>query len=397
MDKTIYRIMIEESALLNDFLFQDALEPIANVPRLCGDYGHNPQELNGMIHFLTTAYFKNSEYDRCLRMTNNMADLTGDFSIGASWELGCEMGRGESRAQILAKKETLSSTFFKTNYCSEWIGSSDNCLLDITYMLEARTLEVAELKGSPGAEYYVAMDVARSQKTNNNQSSITVLKVRRDRKNMVKKLQLVNLFNLPSGLNFTAQAIELKRIKELFKARMVIIDANGLGQGLYDELQKTHLDPITKEEYPAYNPINTDDYPDVGEGESVEDCLFALKAQGIQTDIILNFINVFESGKIELLPKIDQNQFDSTGNYLTNDKLASVQTDLLIEEVSNLSLKTLNGGKLAIEMVTKSIDKDRVSSLMYCIYYILKYENKARTQSNTDISKLLVFRQPKYR
>ena len=220
--------MIEESALLNDFLFQDALEPIANVPRLCGDYGHNPQELNGMIHFLTTAYFKNSEYDRCLRMTNNMADLTGDFSIGASWELGCEMGRGESRAQILAKKETLSSTFFKTNYCSEWIGSSDNCLLDITYMLEARTLEVAELKGSPGAEYYVAMDVARSQKTNNNQSSITVLKVRRDRKNMVKKLQLVNLFNLPSGLNFTAQAIELKRIKELFKARMVIIDANGL-------------------------------------------------------------------------------------------------------------------------------------------------------------------------
>lgn len=129
----------------------------------------------------------------------------------------------------------------------------------------------------------------------------------------------------------------------------------------------------------------------------MEDCLFALKAQGIQTDIILNFINVFESGKIELLPKIDQNQFDSTGNYLTNDKLASVQTDLLIEEVSNLSLKTLNGGKLAIEMVTKSIDKDRVSSLMYCIYYILKYENKARTQSNTDISKLLVFRQPKYR
>ena len=69
-----------------------------------------------MIHFLTTAYFRNSEYDRVVKMTDNMAELTGDFTIGASWELGCAMGRGESRAQILAKKENLSPLFFATNY-----------------------------------------------------------------------------------------------------------------------------------------------------------------------------------------------------------------------------------------------------------------------------------------
>ena len=170
-----------------------------------------------------------------------------------------------------------------------------------------------------------------------------------------------------------------------------------VGQGLYDELQKTHIDPITKDEYPAYNPINTDDYPDVSEDEDVEDCLFALKAQGIQTDIILSYINAFESGKVELLKKIDQHQFDGSGNYLTNDKLAHIQTDLLLEETANLAIRTLNGGKLAIEMVTKSIDKDRVSSCMYCLFYIFKYENKTKAQTTTDVSKLLVFRQPKYK
>lgn len=389
--------MIEESALLNDFLFQDALEPIANVPRLCGDYGHNPRELNGMIHFLTTAYFKNSEYDRCLKMANNMAELTGDFSFGAGWELGVKMGRGESRAQILAKKENLSNLFFQTNYCSVWVGSNDNCLLDLSKILPLRTLEFAELKGDGKSEYYVSMDVARSQKTNNNQSSIVVLKVKRDRKNLVKKVQVVHIYNLQAGLNFSAQAIELKRIKHLFNARMVIVDVNGLGAGIYDELQKSHIDPLTKVEYPAYNPVNTNDYPDVSENEEVDDCLFALKSQGINSDIILNFISMFDSGKIELLTKIDQNQFDGNGNPLTNEKLHHLQTCLLFEEICNLQLETLNGGRLGIKQATKSIDKDRFSSLSYGLFYLMKYENKLKEEPKMDITKALVFRQPKYR
>lgn len=386
--------MIEESALLNDFLFQDALEPIANVPRVAGSHGHNHYELNGQIHFLTTAYFRNTEYDRCLKMTNNMAELTGDFSIGASWELGCEMGRGESRAQILAKKETLSPLFFATNYQSKWVGGTDNCLIDVNKLLELRTLEHAEIKGDGKSEYYLAVDVARSSKTSNNQSSISIGKVKRDKRNMVKEVHVVNLVNLPNGLNFHAQAIEVKRLKHLFNARMVIVDSNGIGAGLCDELMKEHIDPITNIEYPAYNTINTDDEPDTLE---YEDCLFALKAQGINSDVVVNFINVFEGGKVKLLTKIDQNQFDGSGNYLTNDKVSHIQTDLFIEEVANLQLETLNGGKLSVKQNTKVIDKDRYSSMAYLLYYIFKFENKPIEEKKFDVSSILAFKQPIYR
>ena len=125
--------MMEEAALLNDFVFSDALEPIVNVPRRT--IGYNPQvdpcEMNGQIHFLTTAYFKNTEYERCLAMVKEMAELKGKIVLGSSWELACEYGRGETRSQLLAKKEKLSPTFFATNYESRWVGSSDSCIIDL--------------------------------------------------------------------------------------------------------------------------------------------------------------------------------------------------------------------------------------------------------------------------
>ena len=157
---------------------------------------------------------------------------------------------------------------------------------------------------------------------------------------------------------------------------------------------KEHIDPITKTEYPAYNTINTDDEPDTLE---YEDCLFALKAQGINSDIVVNFINAFESGKVKLLTKIDQNQFDASGNYLTNDKVSHIQTDLFIEEVANLQLETLNGGKLSVKQNTKVIDKDRYSSMAYLLFYIFKYENNSIEEKKVDITQMLVFKQPKYR
>lgn len=387
--------MCEEAALLNDELFNDVLAPIANVPRRAGTYGQNPEEMNGQIHFLTTAYFKGSEYDRCLKMMNNMADLTGDVSIGAGWELACNLGRGESRAQILNKKENLSPLFFATNYESKWVGSSDNCLLDIQKLFPLRTLEHVELKGDGKSEYYIGCDVARSNKTNNNQTSICVAKVKRNKKNLVSKIQLVNLINLPSGLNFTAQAIELKRLKYLFNARIVVLDSNGIGQGLLEECLKEHIDPINRKEYPAWNTVNTEDEPDTLD---FDQCLFGLKAQGINHDIILNFISLFDgTNKVELLTKIDQNQYDSSGSYLDNASLAHIQTDLWIEEIANLQLETLNGGKLGVKQSTKAIDKDRYSATAYCLYYIMKHENKAQEERQVDLTQLLQFKAPVYR
>lgn len=387
--------MIEESALLNQAVFDDAISPIANVPRISGSRGHSLHELNGQIHFLSTAYYKGAEFDRCLRMLDGMCELNGDFSIGSSWELGVLMGRGESRAQILKRKRNMPKLMFDCNYGSKWIGSSDSCILSLNQILPLRTLLAPELKPTPDGEYYIGMDVARSQKDSNNQSSIVVIKVSRDKRDLVRQVKLVNLLNLKNGMTFKEQAVILKRLKYLYNAKMVVIDGNGLGAGIRDALLEELQDPLNFKTYPAWKPINEDTEP---ETNTYDECFYNLKAQGINSQIITNFISVFEDKKIQLLDKLDNKDYDSTGDYMTNPKLAHIQTDLLIEEILNLKLNIGNAGKLSVEQITRSVDKDRFSSLSYVLYYLFTYENKPQKEADFDVTRLLKsFRKPVYR
>lgn len=334
------------------------------------------------MHFLTTAYFKNTEYERSLKMLDEMAELKGKIVIGSDWQLACEYGRGETKTQILAKKERLSPIFFATNYESRWVGANESCIVNVNKLLELRLLPKAELKGDSKSEYYMAVDVARSAKTSNNKTSIVIGKVKRDKNERVRNVQLINMINLPNGMNFTGQAIAVKRLRNAFNAIMIAIDINGLGIGLLDELMKVHIDPITGEELEAYDTINTEHESDEA---YVRKCVFGVNAQGINTDIIVNFMNMVESKKLQLLDKVDQAKIDlSNQDYMINKFLPSIQTDFFIEEVANLSLKTLNGGKITVERNTKTMDKDRYSAVAYLLYYIKTYEDKAK-QQNSEI------------
>ena len=145
---------------------------------------------------------------------------------------------------------------------------------------------------------------------------------------------------------------------------------------------KLHTDPITGEELIAYDTTNTEHESDEQETDK---CLFVVNAQGINTDIIVNFIGLVDSGKLQLLNKVDQNDIDYG------------DTDFLIEEVANLQLKTLNGGKLTVERNSKSMDKDRYSACSYMSYYIMTYENKTKKDNKVNVSQLFQFSAPRIR
>lgn len=68
-------------------------------------------------------YRGSDEFNRILGMIKEMAHLKGKMVLGASWELPCHYGRGETRAQLLAKKKdpTTSATSFAMNYESKWV------------------------------------------------------------------------------------------------------------------------------------------------------------------------------------------------------------------------------------------------------------------------------------
>ena len=394
-----HRIKIEESALLNNALFEDALAPIVEVPRTTsGSLALvDPEEMNFQIHFFTTSGYRGSdEFARSVRMVNGMRNLTGDIVLGSSWRLPCYYGRGSSKTQILKKKRNSNPIFFAQNYEQKWVGCADNALVDVNKLMATRTLEEPILEAQRETdEYYIGVDVARSENTNNNQSAIVVIKVIRNPVNKrVAELQVVNVLGVTNKMNFKNQACMIKKLKNQYHAKMVIVDGNGLGSGLVDQLLLDSYDEITGNYIGCFDTINTDNKP---ENPNAEKCLFDMKAQGYQTKVVSYFINAVDSGMLKMLIRKQEQDFtDKEREFYDRNVLPFVNTELLFMEIANLKLKVMAGNNLTVEKVVKKIDKDKFSALSYCIFYILEFMNQERVRPSFDPSALAsLSRKPK--
>ncbi|MEM4995007.1 hypothetical protein WKH56_20795 [Priestia sp. SB1] len=261
--------------------------------------------------------------------------------------------------------------------------------------MKLRVLPKPDIKPDKNYEYLISMDVARSSSDANNQSSIAVLKFKKGKRGQVINIKLVNIFNLPNGLNFNAQTVELKRIAKLFNPKIVVVDSNGIGSAIKDEALRTTLDPLTGEELPCWDTINTDDEPEENGAPKI---LYALTAQGINSDIIVSFIDAIESEKLHLLDKKSNQDYDTQDKENFNTMiLPHVQTDYLLEEVANLKLKMGQNGKYTVEQITKRVNKDRYSAVAMGLWYIKEYEDKfEKERSKHDIGKLFMFKAPSF-
>lgn len=369
------RIKIEESALLNNALFEDALAPVVEVPRLTvGKLGMvDPCELNQQIHFFTTAGFKGSdEHSRLITMIDDMENLKGKIVLGSNWMLPCWYGRGSSKSQILQKKKDMSVVSFAQNYEQEWVGASEGALVNINKLLDCRTMPNLTLKPKEDEEYYLGMDVARSQKSSNNQSSIVVGRIKRNaNRTKILSADIVNIINIPNILNFNAQAAKIKRVQKQYNAKAVIIDGNGLGAGLVDALLTETICPITGESLGCWDTMNDTNVCEVPNSPKI---VYNLKAQSCQNEIITTFIDYVESKRLRLYErKIDNTFTEKEWDDFDNAIRPYMETDAFIEEAANLRMKHLPSGSITIERVVKKIDKDRVSALIYMLWYVEKF------------------------
>jgi ribonucleoside-diphosphate reductase alpha chain len=320
-------------------------------------------------------------------MVEEMAELKGKMVLGADWQLAVHYGRGETRNQILAKKDdpTMSPIYFAQNYESKWVGAVDSALVKINKVMELRTLTKAEHKGEDNFDYIISFDVARSQSQSNNKSVITVFKLIKNKKNQIKQIHLVNILVPPNGTSFFQQTLLLKKVQVLYNAIAVVIDSNGIGSAVVDYALQETIDPVTNEVYDAWATMNTDRQSD---DPLAKELIFEINAQGMNTDIIVNFMDVIESGRLRLL--VRENEVNIDFKMSLEELNPFIQTDLLIEELANLTLKKLPSGKYTVEQVTKKVDKDRYSALAYGLYYIVKvYEPSLVTNEAPDITRFL--------
>ncbi len=170
-----------------------------------------------------------------------------------------------------------------------------------------------------------------------------------------------------------------------------------VGVGLLDVLMTSQIDPLTGKELPTYDTINTDHESDEKDAKPI---IWAIQAQKNQTEMIVSFVDSVESGILQLLEKVDQNkmmEIDEDDDYMINELLSHIRTQQFIDEVSNLTLETLNGGRLQIKQLIKA-NKDLFSATMMGVWYILAEQNNGiEEEEDWNFAEVFSFSAPKIR
>lgn len=386
---------LEESALIDKETYDDAIEPIFNISRPTMTGVIDPEELNGQINRYSTSGYKNSdEYEQILKVAKDMKELKGSFVFGSDWSIPIHFGR--QKMNTINKARDRNIVRFRQNYLCDWIGVSNGGLINISKLMKSRNLNDIELscpKDRNGKfllnEYVLSADIARSESENNNKTAIAVLKIIRGQTGSIRQVKLVNLIEPPNGLNFEEQAIVIKRLfykyggsLEMEKSRVkaIVVDANGVGQSVVEELLKETTDPDTNEELGAFATINTNDRC----RHNAPNIVYSLKAQGINGDVIRTFIDYVESNKLKLMRQFDDYK-DNIPKDVNRIELEQVclNTQFLIDEVANLKLKKTSTS-ITVETLVKRIDKDRYSATAYGLYYIDVFLNQEEEEDNNE-------------
>jgi len=383
--------------------------PLMANDRIAANGKVDPNEVHKSELYITTAGTQQQfSYEKMSEVYADMLNGKSAFCIGNSYELPCMYGQLDiDFIEELRESPTYSILDFMREYQSIWTGSSSDSLVSDEKLKKCRFVGIAEWEhcGDENIEYCLAYDVSRNEGDENALSCLVVIKLTpKSDGNYIK--EIVNLFSM-EGQHDTWQAKFLKQKVKEFKANILVVDANGLGSGVVDQLV---LD--LNDGNPPYNVVN-DEKATWKKYESSNGIpmVFALKSQNKDTknsDMINNFMRVFNKLDVGLLKtsnegikslekKLKHKIKDS--EELVNAEIPYLLTDNLCEEIMNLKYKQ-NGNETKVERISRKIQKDKFSALLYGLYWVYLEEKKNKqhkSESNFEVSKTFRFRQPQIR
>lgn len=373
---------------------------------MCGKV--DPNEIHKREIYITTASPQQQfAYAKCKEIFDDMMNGDSAFCIGNSYELPCMYGQLDiDFVEEKRESPTYSILDFMREYESIYTGSDSDSLVSDEKLNKCRTLGIAEWEhcGDTKVQYVLAYDVSRSAGRENALSALIVIKII-PRGDGTYHKQVVNIFSM-EGQHDTWQAKFLKEKVKEYKASILVIDANGIGSGVVDQLV---LD--LNDGNPPYKVVNdVDNQWTKYQTEDAIPMVFAIKSQRKETknsDMINNIMKVFNKLDIELLKtphegikdleKKNKKKFKDDSEEIAVAEIPYILTDNLCDEIMNLKYKQ-RGNDSDIEQVSRAIPKDKFSALMYGLFWIHLEEKKnkeRKNNSNIDINKLFNFRRPR--
>ena len=367
--------LVEECILVDQTMLNEVIIPTMNVDRRLADgTRHEEEVINKSQIFVTTAGWKNSfAYEKLIQtLIQQITDPSQAIVLGGTWRVPVmEKLLRKSFIEELKLDGTYNDSSFAREYESEWSGDAENAFFSAERFDKHRVLLQPEYefsgRSSKTAYYVLGVDVGRKGCT----SEVCIFKVTPQAQGTSLKT-LVNLYTWDEE-HFEAQAINIKRLFYKYKARKVVIDANGLGIGLIDFMVKSQIDPETGELLPDFGVENDEEnfYKKFRTTETETDAMYLVKANApINTEAHTYVQTQLSSGKIKFL--IDENQAKvklmstKMGQNMDNDKRAEylkpfTLTTILREQMLNL-VEENEGVNIILKQSSKGIKKDKFSA-----------------------------------
>lgn len=381
--------------------------PQMNVSRRMENGTINPYEkINTQVIYATSAGTKASYAYEALIDTFEKAIIEPktSFCIGLDYRIPVMHGLiNPTYVQNLKLSPAYNENTFAAEYLGMWLGGSEESWFDYSRLTKYRKLKNPEwtqkFRDDKNIFYLFAVDVGRLH----DQTVVTVWRVNiRDAKYYSTLVNLFVLGRQAETKTFTQQALDIKKLMTIFNPREVVIDTNGLGIGLADEMIKSQYDEEGKE-YPPYGFFNNDDYKKI-QPKDAPQILYSMKANGpLNSKIHGNVYSRINSGLVRFL--ISEQDARATllstkvGQKMkTEDRIKRLMphelTTKLFEEMSNLRLRK-SGLDIVLEQINPRFPKDKYSSLAYAQWRIkeLEEENykKLVRRGNGETRQLIFF------
>lgn len=383
--------LMEECVGIDDQILREVIIPVMAIPRRAKDgTTHEEEAVNKSQIYITTAGYKNTyPYDRLIGLLVRMITQPDRCMVlGGTWRTPVAVGLQQKTFITDQKNEgTYNEASFEREYESIWSGTVEDAFFNAEIFNRNRILNQPEYEASGRSSklsyYILSVDVGRK----GCDTVVCVFKVTPQPHGEPIK-SLVNIYTM-NDTHFEDQAIKLKKLYYKYKARRIVIDANGLGVGLVDFMVKPQINPETSEVIPdfgVYGGTQDDavqEYKKYKTNSTELDALYLMKANApINTEAHSITQSVLNSGKIKFLideriakqklltTKVGQNMTtEARSDYLRPFSL----TTSLREEIMNLREEN-EGLNIILKQANKSIKKDKFSALEYGLYYIKKVE-----------------------
>ena len=396
-------LLVEECAKIDQDKLTEIIMPTLVISRQVNSQVDPEEVLNQSSVFVTSAGYKDTySYDKLIQ---TLCEMVGDpkhaFILGGDWKI--PVVEGLQPANFIQSQEmdnSMDEAGFDREYNSIWAGNIEGAFFNTSKFDQHRVLNIAETKYNKGIAakgyYLLGVDVGRFGCT----TEVVVIKVTPQPTGVAAK-QIVNIYTFEED-HFGMQAIKIKRLFNQYKCNIAVVDGNGVGAGLVDFLVTDQEDYDTGETLWNWGVYNDDDrvYKKYETPETIKNALYIMKAnQALNSEMYAYCQTQLLAGKLRFL--IDENvaknklMAQAQGKKMTALQRADylrpyVETSILKSQMANL-VQENEGANIILKQASSKIKKDKVSALIYGLYWCKLQEDKNHKRKGRNIKDFMFF------